>query len=234
MIIFQEATSTSTVKVVTTSAPKDTKAKHSQLKDIPLGYIDPFSKVHSDTIESCPSLYDLHTAIDKANATNGANINSTDASFAKFWDKSYAFWDIESSKSRKRLQADVSTPPQTKSNNQDEQIYTREDLEFLGNYSRDENLENIKKMPSMQRLQASLVRAFPECDDLNQISHFGFQPHLTLGQFKKMNLLKHVDEITEALFEEDEEEEFEVDQVLIITRKSGDDPFEVRASVELP
>jgi len=214
--------------------------------NMPLGFVDPFLVGQQNGLadENNPSLFDLHKPFDLHNATQAENENSASgASFSNFADRNYAFWEMDHSKRNiiaGAFEEKLSKTPNSKKTKSEQIIeasYTSEDLDYLGNFSKDWGLERIQKLPMLQRLQASMVKVFPECDDLNTISESGFQPHLTLGQFKKMDLQRHLSRVKDALFfdeEEEEEVEFEVDKVLIITRSSADDPFEVRATIDLP
>ena len=200
-------------------------------KEQPLGYVDPFSQISQGLNTIAPSLFDLHAT--KDNSIVGTE-HVNDASFSQFWDKSYACYNSETSKKSAKIIPE--TPKMVPKEKKTDQFknFSSEDIEHFDQVYKDNDLERIRKLPALQRMQASLVRVFPDFDDLNTISEAGFQPHLTLGQFKKMNLNKHLAEIKEALFEDGNDEIFTADEIAIITRKSAEDPFEIQAIIPLP
>ncbi len=40
----------------------------------------------------------------------------------------------------------------------------------------------------LHAVQAALEKAFPDCNDLSNISESGFSPHLSVGQFPKVKM----------------------------------------------
>ena len=83
--------------------------------------------------------------------------------------------------------------------------------------------------PALISLQKTLEETFPECNDVSQISDKGFQPHLSLGQFGK----QEVERSARGFQDEWQEEEMEVSEVYMISRKDFHDPFHVRYAVRL-
>lgn len=83
--------------------------------------------------------------------------------------------------------------------------------------------------PDTLKLQSQLHAEFPMCDDLSKISEAGFQPHLSLGQFKSSN----IDEFASKFQEEWVDFELKVSEIYLISRKDFNDPFHIRHSVRL-
>ena len=84
-------------------------------------------------------------------------------------------------------------------------------------------------VPELINLQRTLEEAFPECDELSKISKLGFQPHLSLGQFAT----RDVEENALRLQQGWQDEEMEVKEVYLISRKDFNDPFHIRYTVRL-
>lgn len=78
------------------------------------------------------------------------------------------------------------------------------------------------------RLQHQLEELYPQCDDLRTISG-GFNPHLSLGQFKPRELQKYVKEFSSSW----QQVTFVVKEIHLISRTSAEAPFEIRKSVPL-
>lgn len=79
-------------------------------------------------------------------------------------------------------------------------------------------------------LQATIVKAFPFCDDQNKKSASGFTPHLTVGQFSTKSVAPKILEFTKSSLPSIQE--FEVTHIDFISR-DGDVPFEVLYTVSL-
>ncbi|ESO89026.1 hypothetical protein LOTGIDRAFT_106220 [Lottia gigantea] len=74
-----------------------------------------------------------------------------------------------------------------------------------------------------------LQQLFPNFNDLNVINEKGFQPHLTLGQFKHNEIQRVVNDLKQNW----KPVNFKVDEIFLISRKGFSDPFEIRDSVAL-
>ncbi|ELT99150.1 hypothetical protein CAPTEDRAFT_183161 [Capitella teleta] len=83
--------------------------------------------------------------------------------------------------------------------------------------------------PQVLGLQESMVKTFPQCNDVNKIGDHGFTPHLSLGQLKPKGYRECVDEFSKDWTDM----EFTVDHVTLISRADFDDPFHVRHEVPL-
>lgn len=190
--------------------------------------VDPFGTFDQHDMQV--SLFDLHC---DANFSDG---NSA-ASLINFAKKSYATWgDVirniagGTEKEKEKMEAESDSLQQLYLEQKEVAETCLQDL--LDERFQDDELSRVKKLPHLMRLQASLRRAFPKCDDLDSISSSGFQPHLTLGQFKKRNIEAVVENLQNDLFKG--AEEFTVDSIHIITRHSYEEKFEIRATIDLP
>ena len=203
------------------------KEKHDDdIKWVAKYCVNPFRIVaeHANDV----SLFDLH-------AETHIHLDDS-ASIANFSQKNYAIWNDQfkynkSPKSKQNVPKPKREKTGAKSVKVDIMAEPEADLIFAEHFE-DKKLLELKQLPELQRLQASLVRAFPICDDLNNITSAGFQPHLTLGQYKKRNIGQVVSNIAEQLFSEPEV--FTIDSIHIITRHSVEDKFEIRATIDLP
>lgn len=94
------------------------------------------------------------------------------------------------------------------------------------------NSASKKQLPSHEQvltLQAKLEAAFPGFTDLSTRSELGFQPHLSLGQFKP----KTLDSTIISFQEPWADIEFTVKEIYLISRANFDDPFHIRHVVKL-
>lgn len=89
--------------------------------------------------------------------------------------------------------------------------------------------EERSSHPAVIDLQAKLVDLFPDFKDLNTISEKGFQPHLSLGQFKP----KIVKDFVSKFQQDWQEISFDVKEIYLISRVDFHDPFHIRHSVPL-
>ena len=92
-----------------------------------------------------------------------------------------------------------------------------------------EDAECAASQTPVTDLQSHLVGLFPDCDDLNTRGDAGFQPHLSLGQFKKFEVKRYMEEFQKSW----NDIEFVVSEIYLISRKDFDDPFHVRKTVPL-
>ena len=83
--------------------------------------------------------------------------------------------------------------------------------------------------PSVMEIQRKLEAMFPEFNELSTRSDKGFQPHLSLGQFKPNAVEKWKDQFKAGWTDI----EFEVKEIYLISRADFDDPFHVRHAVKL-
>jgi len=78
-------------------------------------------------------------------------------------------------------------------------------------------------------LQRRLQETFPACSGLSTISHRGFTPHLSLGQFWP----RDVESFVHQLRYNWNDIVFQVTDIALISRSSHDDPFVVRKTLPL-
>ncbi len=83
--------------------------------------------------------------------------------------------------------------------------------------------------PDVMKLQTVLQNMYPALDELITKSPDGFQPHLTLGQCPKTEVLKFIDQLKEVW----KDVTFEVSNVCVISRKGQNDPFKVKKQIPL-
>eukprot|EP00442_Polarella_glacialis_P038794 CAMPEP_0115154952 /NCGR_PEP_ID=MMETSP0227-20121206/67602_1 /TAXON_ID=89957 /ORGANISM="Polarella glacialis, Strain CCMP 1383" /LENGTH=181 /DNA_ID=CAMNT_0002565929 /DNA_START=217 /DNA_END=759 /DNA_ORIENTATION=- len=86
---------------------------------------------------------------------------------------------------------------------------------------------------SLAALQSDLVGAFPDCTDLSSDEARGitrFVPHLSLGGWRGV---KDAEQAIDTLKRSWRPVEFEVGSVCLLSRKSFDDPFQLRWEVPL-
>ena len=188
--------------------------------------MDPFGTFDEHAMDV--SLFDLHS--------EGDHLYTYGASLFNFSKKKYATWGYRGTNQvRNRTKPKENMPVRSRTPGElDFQLIEESETslqDYLDERFEDHDLLCVKNLPDLMRLQASLRRAFPKCDDLDTISSSGFQPHLTLGQFKKRNIDTVVQTIQKDLFKG--AEEFTIDSIHIITRHSYDDKFEVRHTVDL-
>ncbi len=89
--------------------------------------------------------------------------------------------------------------------------------------------ETLPSHPTVMKIQQRLVEMFPEYTDQSRIRDTGFQPHLSLGQFKP----KVIQNVTANFQASWTDIEFEVKEIYIISRANFDDPFHIRHTVPL-
>ena len=78
-------------------------------------------------------------------------------------------------------------------------------------------------------LQSELEELFPDFKELGTISELGFQPHLSLGQFKPKEV-----ENARVKFQQDWSDiSFDLKEIYLISRADYDDPFHIRHTVPL-
>jgi len=84
-------------------------------------------------------------------------------------------------------------------------------------------LNPTTESPELVKLNGSLEKAFPYCNDLSAKSDNGFTPHLSLGQFARKDVEGRIKE-----FESNWNPiEFECSEVYMISREGFNDPFKV-------
>ncbi len=199
-----------------------------------LGFVDPFRLISKE--DSRASLFDLHCSEPQLGHLP-LRAASSQAGLSCFWDRSYGTYHIQQPSKTEvpKVKTKLKLAAQKADEFFDNILF---DESFTSTYEpilKDKEFDRIKELPPMMRLQASLVKAYPGCDDVNTKSAAGFQPHLTLGQFRKANLQKSMDQIKEQLFADSHKKlEFDVDSICIITRESEDDPFKIVATIPLP
>uniref|UniRef100_A0A6B2L6N7 2'-5' RNA ligase family protein n=1 Tax=Arcella intermedia TaxID=1963864 RepID=A0A6B2L6N7_9EUKA len=80
------------------------------------------------------------------------------------------------------------------------------------------------------QIQSSLLRLFPFCNELNQKSEKGFQPHLTLAQFNSeseaKSFLQHLKETFQPI-------QFELNSLHLISRAKNE-PFKIQLTFQFP
>ena len=81
----------------------------------------------------------------------------------------------------------------------------------------------------LEKLQAAIESCFPYCDHQSTISEKGFNPHLSVGQWKKV---KDLEKKMEEFQENFKSVEFEVKEFYLISR-FGEQPFDFRYVVPL-
>ena len=80
--------------------------------------------------------------------------------------------------------------------------------------------------PGVLKVHSKLIEIYPDFDSR---SENGFQPHLSLGQFKKNVVTKFMDEFKEYW----PDIAFEVKEIYMISRANFDDPFHIRHAIPL-
>ena len=88
---------------------------------------------------------------------------------------------------------------------------------------------DFRHHPDLLSLQSKLEDLYPYCKDQSQISPLGFQPHLSLGQFSRKDIVDFMEQFKEDWVDL----EFEVNEICLISREDFDDPFHVRHRVKL-
>lgn len=91
------------------------------------------------------------------------------------------------------------------------------------------NAASYSHNPSVLGIQKQLEILFPEFNELSSRTDNGFQPHLTLGQFRP----KDVERVKVQYQKDWNDFDFEVKEVYIISRSDLYDPFHVRFAVPL-
>ncbi|KAK6171538.1 hypothetical protein SNE40_019706 [Patella caerulea] len=95
--------------------------------------------------------------------------------------------------------------------------------------NKSEKNPNTNFHPSVMNLQKNLENLYPDFNDLSTINSAGFQPHLTLGQFKKSEIKKFLENFKSNWKPID----FKVDEIYLISRVGFADKFEIRETISL-
>ena len=141
----------------------------------------------------------------------------------KFYGGNYVEVDYskcESKQSKEDIQDDWETVlPKTKSKSTV--------VKQMEKTTKQKEVTDADQTPPVTKLQSALLKAFPNCNDLNVKSEAGFQAHLTLGQCDTQNVNTFIEDIKRNW----RDICFTVSSIYVISRRKAD-PFEIRHEVK--